>query len=129
MRAETHAFFFHLAQLAQAEDLETAGVGQQCPIPTHELVQPAQFAHQLVPRTQIEMVGIAQNDLRAQVFQNVLRHGFYGSGSADRHECRRVHIPMSSVNAGLAGRTGMGLDCEGESHMNMVPKGFAPKLR
>ena len=69
MRAETYALFFHLAQLAQAEDLEAAGIGQQRPVPAHELVQPAQLAHQLVPRSQIEMVGIAQNDLRAQMFR------------------------------------------------------------
>ena len=116
VRAEAYAFFFHLAQLAQAEDLETAGVGEQGPVPAHELVQPAQLAHQLVPRPKVQVIGISQNDLRAQVFQDVLRDRFDSSGRADRHECRRFHAAVRGVNAAQAGRTGLGLNGEGKDH-------------
>ncbi len=121
MRAEAHTFFCHLAQLAQAEYLEAAGIGEQRPVPAHKLVQPAQLPHQLVPRPQIKMVGIAQNDLRAQFLNqvNVLRNGFHRPSRADGHESRRFHITVSGVDAGLTGRAGLGLDCEGKSHKDL----------
>jgi len=36
-------------------------------------VQPAEVADLLVSRTQIKMIGVAENDLRAEFFKNVLR--------------------------------------------------------
>ena len=52
MRAEQHAFFGDLAQAAQAEDLEAAGIGEDGPRPVHELVQPAELADRLVAGAQ-----------------------------------------------------------------------------
>ena len=109
MRAETHAFFFHFAQFAQAEHLEAAGIGEQRAFPAHELVQPAHLAHQLMPRSKIQVIGIAQNDLRAQVFQNVLRDGFHRPSRAHRHECRGFHGAVRGVDAGLSGQGRLGL--------------------
>src|SRR6476646_7365377 len=120
MRAETYAFFFHLAQLAQAEDLEAAGIGEQRPLPAHEFVQAAQLAHQLVPRTQIQMIGIAQNDLRAQILQNVLRNSLHSPSRADRHKSRRFNQAVRGVDAGLSSRADFSLDCEGRVTETMV---------
>src|SRR5947208_2229960 len=65
MGTEGNTFFRDFAEVAQAEYLEAAGVSQKRPLPTHKFVQTAQTAHQFVPWPQIEMVGIAENDLRA----------------------------------------------------------------
>ena len=56
MGAEAHAFLSQFAQLAQAENLESAGVGKNRPIPRHEPVQPAQLAHLLNSGTKIEVM-------------------------------------------------------------------------
>ena len=65
----------HLAQLAQAEDLKAAGVGQHGSRPTDEAVQPAHAPDGLVAGPQVEVIGVAQNDLRAQRFEHILRDG------------------------------------------------------
>ena len=69
MRAEQHALFGDLAQAVQTEDLESAGIGEDRPRPGHELVQSAEPADGFVPGTQIEMIGVAENDLRVEIVE------------------------------------------------------------
>ncbi len=47
-----------LASLCQREDLVSARIGQHGMRPLHELVQSAQFGHQLIAGAQVEMIGI-----------------------------------------------------------------------
>ena len=97
MRAEPHALIRNLAQLREAEDLKAAGVGEHGARPADEPMQSAHAPDRLVPRAQIEVIGVAENDLRAQRLNHVLRHsldapavptgmntGFPRSGAADR---------------------------------------------
>jgi hypothetical protein len=51
-------------------------------------VQAAHAADGLVARTEIEVVSIAENDLRAEGFEHVLRDSFDSSGRAYGHEHR-----------------------------------------
>src|SRR5579884_778357 len=120
MRAKTHAFLAHFAQLAQAEYLEAAGIRKQSAVPAHKSVQPPHFAHQLMPRPQIKMISIAQNDLRAQILQNILRDGLYGSRRAHRHKSGSLYRTMRSLNARQSGRTGLSLNCERQGHASYV---------
>ena len=64
---EGHALLGDLAQLGKAEHLKPAAVGQNGTVPLGELVQPAHIRHQLVAGTQMQVVGVAQHDLRADV--------------------------------------------------------------
>jgi len=59
MGAKAHALVADLAQLAQAEDLKAAGIGEHGARPADELVQPAHAADRLVARTQVEVIGVA----------------------------------------------------------------------
>jgi len=63
------------------------------------------------------VIGIAQNNLRAQILENVLWDGLHRSSRADWHEGRRFNIAVGGADAGLAGRAGLGLDSEGQSHI------------
>ena len=119
MGAEAYALFFHFAQFAQAEYLEATGIGQQSAVPAHEFVQPTHFAHQLVPGSEIEVIGIAQNDLRAQTFKDVLRNGLYCPCCSYRHEGRSFYRAVRCMDAGHAGRAGLGLDGERQSHKSL----------
>jgi len=49
-------------------------------------VQAAHAANGLVSWAQVEMVGVAENDLSAEGFENILGDGFDGAGGANRHE-------------------------------------------
>src|SRR5271166_4667307 len=42
------------------------------------------------------MIGVGENDARAQFFQRVLRETFYRGGSAHRHEYRRFDDSVGS---------------------------------
>ena len=94
MRAEAHALVGDLAQLAEAENLKAARVGQHGARPTDEPVQPAHAPDGFVARPQIEVIGVAENDLGAQRFQHVLRNGLDRPGGAHRHEDRRLDSPV-----------------------------------
>ena len=81
-----HALLGDLANIAEAEDLEAAGVGEDRPFPLHKVVQVAVQLHDLLARTQPQVEGVAENDLRAGRFNFLRRHSFYGTVGADRHK-------------------------------------------
>jgi hypothetical protein len=94
MGSEFDAFFAHLAQRVQAEDLKAAGVGEHGVRPGDEAVQAAHAANQLMTGAQIEVVSVAEDDLRVQLFEQVLGNGFDGARGADRHEGRGLDESM-----------------------------------
>ena len=86
MGAEKHAFFCDLAQITETEHLEAAAVGEDRTIPVHEAVETAELTDKLMPRPQVQMIGIGKNDLRFCVFELVGRQGLDSGLGADRHE-------------------------------------------
>ncbi len=58
-----HALFGDLAHLAEREDLETAGVGEDRLVPLGEVVQIAVGLDDLGSRPQPQVEGVAENDL------------------------------------------------------------------
>ena len=69
MRAEFNAFVIDFPQAGQAENLETAAVGQNSPVPVHETVQPAHLADDIDPRPEVEVIGIGEYHLDADFFK------------------------------------------------------------
>ena len=74
VRTEPHAFVGNFAQLTQAENLEAARIGKHSARPTHETMQPAHAPDSFVTRPQIKVISVAEDDLRAQTFQHILRY-------------------------------------------------------
>ena len=62
---KTAASSVDLAHVGEAEDLEAAAVGEDGAVPVHEAVQAAQLGDELVAGPQGEVVGVAEDDLRA----------------------------------------------------------------
>ena len=107
MGLEGDAILGNARQIAQAEDLETAAVGEDGQAPAHELVQPAEAADELVAGPQVEVIGVAEDDRGAAVEQIAGAQGFYGRLRAHRHEYRRVDDAVrrfQAPEAGLAAR-------------------------
>ena len=77
-----------MAQLGQAEHLEPAAVGQDRPLPTREAVQAAERGHRLVPGAQMQVVGVAEHDLRANIFEVKGRQAALDGGGG-RHVHKR----------------------------------------
>ncbi len=62
--------------------------------PRHEPVKSAHRANQLMPRPQIQVIGVAENDLRAKAFEIRLRLAFHRGGRAYRHKRGRFDHSM-----------------------------------
>lgn len=87
--AEMRAFFGQFAVAAERKYLEAAAIGKDRALPAVELVQTAGFVDYIHARAQIQMVGIAENDLSLYIVaQFVEMYAFYRTGCADRHEYR-----------------------------------------
>lgn len=86
MGAEKHTFFRDLAQIAEAEHLEAAAIGEDWAIPVHEAVETAELTDKLMPWPQIQVIGIGKNDLRFCIFELVRRQGLDSGLGADGHE-------------------------------------------
>eukprot|EP00456_Euglypha_rotunda_P050579 TRINITY_DN40712_c0_g1_i1.p1 TRINITY_DN40712_c0_g1~~TRINITY_DN40712_c0_g1_i1.p1 ORF type:complete len:123 (-),score=17.50 TRINITY_DN40712_c0_g1_i1:313-681(-) len=84
---EYHAFLGDLPYLAETEDLEATGVGQNGARPADVFVQAAEIANQFMAWAQVEVVGIRQNDFGVQILFQLRRgQAFDGSLGADGHE-------------------------------------------
>ena len=99
MRPKLHTLVRDLPQLAQRKHLKPARIGQHRPIPAHELVYPTHAPHQLMPRPQVQVIRIRQNNLRPnaiapQLLERVLRYGLHRSLRPHRHKHRRLHRSM-----------------------------------
>ena len=94
---EVHAFFLDLAQLRQGEHLESAAVRQYRLVPVHELVQSAHLVYHIVPRAEVQMVGIAQLHLCLESLEvNGGYAALYRGGGPYVHEKRRFYRAVRS---------------------------------
>ena len=94
MAAERDPVLVHDSQVAERHDLEAPGVGQDRPVPVHEPVEPTEPPDPLVPRPQVQVVGIRQDD-RGPDGPDVLgRQRLDRRVRADRHELRGLHRAM-----------------------------------
>jgi hypothetical protein len=95
--------------------------------PADEAMQAAHALDGLVAGAQIQMIGVAEDDLRAEVFEDVLGHGLDGAGGADRHEDRSFDRLMGQMKPAAAATFRGGLELvEGEGHLMIL--GAKPEL-
>ena len=91
MRVEAAAVFRELAHLRERKDLEAAGIGENRPVPSHELVKPARGGDYVGTWPQQKVVGVAENDLRLQLLQVARLKRLDRSESPHVHEDRCLH--------------------------------------
>ncbi len=64
-----HPLFGNLPQLGQREHLKTPAVSEYRPLPSHEFVQSALPGDQLLSGPDMEVIGIAENDLCPELLE------------------------------------------------------------
>ncbi len=75
-----------------------------------------------MPRAQIQMVGVAEDDLGVEGFQRVLGDGLDGARSAYGHENGSFDGLMGQMKLGSAAAFGDGIELvEGEGHVAILP--------
>ena len=84
---------------AEAPDLETAGVGEDRPVPMHEAMQAAVRADDLDAGPEHKMECIAENNLGAGFGDLLRRQALDRAVGADRHERRRFDSPTREHQA------------------------------
>lgn len=62
-------------------------------------MQAAKTANQFMAGPQIKVIGVGEDDFRAQLFERLLRKRFDGSLRTDREKKRRLHHPMGCGQA------------------------------
>ena len=93
-----------LADGAQREHLEAAAVREDRPVPGLEAVQAARGAERVQAGTQVEMVGVAQDDLRPDVFAQVpVIDALDGTDGPDGHEYGGMDPAMVRLDHARAG--------------------------
>src|SRR6185312_2287781 len=97
VRTKGYTFFRDLPQIAKAENLESAGVGENCARPRHESMQTAELANLIDAGAQVKMIGVAEKDLDVELFQQILRDALHRGGGADRHEHRGFDCAVGSM--------------------------------
>src|SRR5262249_3337655 len=80
----------------KAIDLKAAAIGEDRPPPAHEAMQPAQLGNQLIAGPQGEVVGVAEENLHADLFKLRGRESFDGGLVADGRENGRFDDTMGS---------------------------------
>ena len=90
VRTELDAVLLDLADFREAENLEAAAVGQNRPVPIHELVQPAGGADDVEAGPDVQVIGVAENDLRAHLAEFARVERLDAALRADGHEHRRL---------------------------------------
>src|SRR5262245_58677242 len=90
MRSKLRAVFANHAALGKAEDLESAAVREDRTRPPDEPVKTAEAGVKGIARTQIEVIGAAEDDRRADVDQVLMAQPLDSALRSDRHERRRV---------------------------------------
>jgi hypothetical protein len=66
---ELRTLFVDAHQWAKRDHLKSTRVGQDRPIPLHELVEAAEALHPLMPWAQIEVIGVGEDDLGTERLQ------------------------------------------------------------
>ncbi len=103
---ELHALFLNLAVGRERIDLIAAAVSEYIAVPAHELVQPARLLEDLGIWPQIEMIGIAQDDVGIDILLELaLVHALYRGHGAHGHQDRGLNrAVVCGDGAGTRGR-------------------------
>ena len=119
--AEDDAVVGDLAQVLEAEPLESAAVGEHRPIPAHEAVEAAQPPDGVRAGAQEQVVGVGEHDAGADGAEVGRVQGLDRALGRDRHERRRgqfavrraerpgARLAVGGVQAKV--RRGHGVDC------------------
>jgi hypothetical protein len=108
--AEGDSLLGDFPQLRQGHHLEAAGIGQDRAVPPHEAVQAALFADPFRAGAQHQVIGVAEDDLRAGGGDRIRQHRLHRGGRADRHEGRGLDRAVGGGQASAPRRAVAGQD-------------------
>jgi hypothetical protein len=88
--------------LGETEHLIPATVGQDGSIPSDKPVQASEAPDELITRSEVKVIGVAENDFGAGVLEILEEDPFDGPLRPDRHEGGRVHDTVRRLELPMA---------------------------
>jgi hypothetical protein len=113
--ASTPLHLVRHAPVGERKDLETAGIGDQRPVPVHEPVQVPGGGDPLVPRRVEQVVGVAEDQLVAEPDDLVGVEPPHRPLGGQRDEGRRLDRAVRGRDDARAGCPVAGVDAEAEA--------------
>ena len=112
-----------LRQAASEKTWKPAAVGEHRPLPGREAVHAARLFDNLHAGTQVEVVGVGQNNLGVSLVAHIaVEEPLDGGGRTDGHENRRAnHAVVGRELAGTGPRSGVPV-LKGKLHAHTVPQ-------
>lgn len=106
-----NALFRDLPQPGEGKDLKAAGVGEDRAVPVHEFVKSSQLPHHIVSGTQVEVVGVGELDLAADLLEVMGGDcALDGALRTNIHENRGLNYPAVGTGKLAAPGTAFGFD-------------------
>jgi|GEM_PF-6048796 len=122
------AVFGEFAPVGEGKDLIPAGVGEDRAGPLHERVKPAGLFEDFGAGPEVEVVRIAEDDLRPDVrHEFARRNGLHRADGAHGHEDGRLDGAVRGLDQSRAGRGVCVL--KGEAHTDRILEENAKNLR
>lgn len=118
---KTNTFLGDFAQFRKGEDLEPATIREDRAIPMHEAVKSAETGDEFLAGANVQVVGVAKNDLRSDFAEFFGGHGLYGGLSADRHEYGCLNRTASGLKCSRTGCQIRRFQAERVDHMEKGP--------
>ena len=106
MRLEPYALFgFDLATAGKREHLEASAIGEDGAVPAVETVESAGGLDDIHTGTEIEVVGVAKNNLRFHIITQIIdMNGFYRTHRTHWHKDRSLNRAVVGVDDASASR-------------------------
>ncbi len=121
MRMEGHAVVVDSAAPLVAEHLIASRIGENGARPGHEGVQPTHVSHQPSPWTHGQMIGVGQDNLRAERFQIAGGQRLHRGLRAHWHEHGRLDRAMIGLQQPSPRFTTACLYHERDTHLGRLP--------
>ena len=94
VRAEPHAVVGDPARVGHREHLKAPRVGEHGPLPPRPLLQPTHAIDEVGPRSEQQVIGVAENDLRADPADLLGQQALDAALRAHGHERGRLERPV-----------------------------------
>jgi len=112
MGAKVHARIGDRAQALEGKDLKSSGVREDRLFPVDEVMQTACLRNGVFAGMQVQMVGVAEEDLCPKIMKILVRDSAHGTGRAHGHEERCVYDTMSGGECTAAAEGGFTQELE-----------------
>jgi hypothetical protein len=114
MAAELDTVLADRAQRCEREHLEATRVREDGSLPAHEAMQAAELRDKLIAGTEVQMIGVRQNHLRAHRLQIFRVERLYRAERAHGHEGGGADLAVRRAENSRARVSAAVLDCEAE---------------